>query len=435
MAEKTWTGHRQRLRERFLAGEVESRSDEMLLELLLSFSITRKDVRPLAKELIQIFGSLYQVLSASPDELSKVKGIGQSSIALLKAIDFIQSAPVAPEKKVSLPNGANDAQRKLFANLPDATTAKQAMGVSINKKLGKQKESKASVTPKRIRRKFQVSRSHLLEFNHLSRVMNSLYENRAAKKISRDILIENTGLPDGHVASLISIGAAMGLIQPGSQVLTPIGLLIAEHDIFFETRGTLEWCHYAGAGNYRNLVWFDIFNHLLVEEPAMAREEWQKYFNFRLNGQYSAKTIKDQVPKEVRFVIDAYLERNFSKLELLQQLPDGRLYRRRYTGFAPLILCAMIYDFCATRNTHLFQVGEMATTPGSPAVVFGLDEASFRQQIEALHDRGWLRYETTHNLDQIRLKPGLSAIEFLAAHFEDRPPREDSKPSPGDLFE
>ena len=167
----------------------------------------------------------------------------------------------------------------------------------------------------------------------------------------------------------------------------------------------------------------------------MAREEWQKYFNFRLNGQYSAKTIKDQVPKEVRFVIDAYLERNFSKLELLQQLPDGRLYRRRYTGFAPLILCAMIYDFCATRNTHLFQVGEMATTPGSPAVVFGLDEASFRQQIEALHDRGWLRYETTHNLDQIRLKPGLSAIEFLAAHFEDRPPREDSKPSPGDLFE
>jgi len=406
MAEKTWTGHRQRLRERFLAGEVESRSDEMLLELLLSFSITRKDVRPLAKELIQIFGSLYQVLSASPDELSKVKGIGQSSIALLKAIDFIQSAPVAPEKKVS-----------------------------INKKLGKQKESKASVTPKRIRRKFQVSRSHLLEFNHLSRVMNSLYENRAAKKISRDILIENTGLSDGHVASLISIGAAMGLIHPGTQVLTPIGLLIAKHDIFFETRGTLEWCHYAGAGNYKNLVWFDIFNHLLVEKPAMAREEWQKYFNFRLKGQYSAKTIKDQVPKEVRFVIDAYLERNFSKLELLQQLPDGRLYRRRYTGFAPLILCAMIYDFCATRNSHLFQVGEMATTPGSPAVVFGLDEASFRQQIEALHDRSWLRYETTHNLDQIRLKPGLSAIEFLAAHFEDRPPREDSKPSPGDLFE
>jgi len=391
MAEKSSTGHKKRLRELFLAGELGSYSDEMLLELFLSFSIPRKDVRPLAEELIKVFGSLYQVLSASPDELSKVKGIGQSSIALLKAVDFVRSVSATRETKVSLPKGVDDTQGKLFEKMMDGPSLEQAMPVSINKKLGKQKKSKAPVTPKRIRRKFQVSRSHLLEFNHLSRVMNSLYENRAAKKISRDILIENTGLPDGHVASLISIGAAMELIQPGSQVLTPIGLFIAKHDIFFETRGTLEWCHYAGAGNYRNLVWFDIFNHLLVEKPAITREEWQKYFNFRLNGQYSDKTIKDQVPKEVRFVIDAYLERNFSKLGLLQQLPDGRLYRRRYTRFVPLVLCAMIYDFCATKKTYLFQVGEMAITPGSPAVVFGLDEDSFRQQIEALHDRGWLR--------------------------------------------
>ena len=89
----------------------------------------------------------------------------------------------------------------------------------------------------------------------------------------------------------------------------------------------------------------------------------------------------------------------------------------------------------ATKEAHLFQVGEMAATPGSPAVVFGLDAASFRQQIEGLHDRGWLRYETTHNLDQIRLKPGFSAMEFLAAHFEDREPREDTKPSPGGIFQ
>jgi hypothetical protein len=95
----------------------------------------------------------------------------------------------------------------------------------------------------------------------------------------------------------------------------------------------------------------------------------------------------------------------------------------------------MIYDFCATKETHLFQIGEMAVTPGSPAVVFGLDAALFRQQIEGLHDRGWLRYETTHNLDQIRLKPGFSALEFLTAHFEDRDPREDTKPLPGGIFQ
>ena len=73
-----------------MAGEEASRSDERLLELLLTFAVGRKDVKPLALELIRVFGGLSQVLSASPDDLCKVKGIGQSSIALLKVVNFIQ---------------------------------------------------------------------------------------------------------------------------------------------------------------------------------------------------------------------------------------------------------------------------------------------------------------------------------------------------------
>jgi len=41
------------------------------------------------------------------------------------------------------------------------------------------------------------------------------------------------------VESLVSMGSAMGLIKPGLQVLTPAGLLIAEHDIFFEKKDRL----------------------------------------------------------------------------------------------------------------------------------------------------------------------------------------------------
>ena len=59
---------------------------------------------------------------------------------------------------------------------------------------------------------------------------------------------------------------------------------------------------------------------------------------------------------------------------------------------------------------------------------------SFRQQIEGLHERGWLRYETTHNLDQIRLKQGLSAFEFLNAYYENREPCEDVKSLNGGIF-
>jgi len=469
MAEKGRTGHRQRLRDRFLAGDTESRSDEMLLELLLTFAVERKDVRPLAQELVRFFGSLSQVLSASYDELRKVKGIGQSSIALLKVVDFIQSGSVPITTRPSPAKGTTGAiQQKLFENLPNEQISGQSSSNAIGKKPVQSKEpsvpkkqpatenssSTASVVAdmptapqrssqsskkertgtKSTRRKFQVSNGYLLEFDQLARILHLLLEHQDAKRISRRALEEDTGLAGRQVEGLISMGAAMGLITPGRQVLTPVGLLIAEHDIFIEKRGSLEWCHYVAAGSFRNLVWFEIFNCLLTEASPMTIEEWSERVRIDFSDKYSKRTISKGF-NEIRFVIDAYMERNFSKLELLRRSSDQRLYRRRYIRFAPLVLTAIIYDFCATRETHLSQIDEMAVTPGSPAVVFGLDATSFRQQIETLHDRGWLRYETTHNLDQIRLKPGFSALGFLTAYFEDREPRQDTKPSPGGIFQ
>ena len=458
MAEKEKAGHRQRLRERFLAGSSEEYSDEMLLELLLTFAIRRKNVKPLAQELVKIFGSLEQVLSAAPDELYKVKGLGQTSITLLKVVDFIKSGAISAETDLSLTKGGDTNQLKLFKDPPNTTTPKLS---SLNSRANKPGETKTHPGPahqskieqqnssgrgdidpeskikrtvqsskkesgdkKRSRRKLQVSNNYLLEFDQLARVLNFLLEQKESKRIKRKVLKENTGLANRQVEGLVSMGTAMGLIKPNVQILTPIGLIIATHDIFLENIGTLEWCHYKAAGAYQNLIWFETFNHLLPQESAITQEEWQKYFQNKLRGQYTDKTIKDHVPKEIRFIIDAYLERNFKKLELLHRSSDERLYRRRYISFTPLVLTAIIYDYCAANGAQLFQVSELAVTPGSPAMVFGLDAALFRQQVERLHDRGWLRYETTHNLDQIRLKPGFSAIDFLTAHFESREPHE-----------
>ena len=441
------------------------RSDEMLLELLLNFAIARKDIRPLAQELIGVFGSLSQVLSASPDDLHKVKGLGESSVVLLKVVNFIQSGTESLKKIDTPPKKTGAAQQKLFEGATDNQTLKHRTadsqgGVDHGPKqqvipyTQPKHESKisngvsaadAAITPRRQpppskktpslkridQRKFQVSNGYLLEFDQLARVLHFLLEHRDAKKINRKVLQEDTGLADSQVKSLVSIGSAMGLIKPGLQVLTPAGLLVAEHDIFLEKKGSLEWCHYVGAGSYRNLIWFEIFNRILREASPMTQEEWSERIRTALAGQYSKRTISKGVHEEVRFIIDAYMKRNFSKLEILHQLSDGRLYRRRYTGFAPLVFVAMIYDFCATNEARLYQVGEMAAAPGSPAMVFGLDAASFRQQIEGIHDRGWLRYETTHNLDQIRLKPGFCALEFLTAHFEDQELRATSNQSPG----
>jgi DNA repair protein RadC len=79
-------GHRQRLRERFLASKKGSLPDYEVLEIMLFSSHPRGDVKPLAKELIAKFGSLAKVLNANAAELLLVKGVNESSVAQIKAV-------------------------------------------------------------------------------------------------------------------------------------------------------------------------------------------------------------------------------------------------------------------------------------------------------------------------------------------------------------
>jgi DNA repair protein RadC len=79
-------GHRQRLREKFGQYEQDAFLDYELLELILMYSIPRRDVKPIAKELLNRFHSFPGVMDAQPDDLAQVPGLGQNSITLLKLI-------------------------------------------------------------------------------------------------------------------------------------------------------------------------------------------------------------------------------------------------------------------------------------------------------------------------------------------------------------
>ena len=79
-------GHRKRLRERFLSGGASSMPDYEVLELLLFQAHPRGDMKPLAKALIERFGTLSRVISAPPERLKEVKGVGESTIAALHVV-------------------------------------------------------------------------------------------------------------------------------------------------------------------------------------------------------------------------------------------------------------------------------------------------------------------------------------------------------------
>lgn len=95
-------GHRQRLRERFLKGGSAALAEYEILELLLCMAIPRGDVKPLAKSLIDRFGSLAGVLAASQEELATCKGVGEAAIAAVKIAEA-SAQVLSRERAMELP--------------------------------------------------------------------------------------------------------------------------------------------------------------------------------------------------------------------------------------------------------------------------------------------------------------------------------------------
>ena len=79
-------GHRDRLRERFAENGPDSLQDYEVLELILFPLIPRRDVKPLAKDLLKRFGSLPELMAAPIEQLGKVEGISENTALALKAI-------------------------------------------------------------------------------------------------------------------------------------------------------------------------------------------------------------------------------------------------------------------------------------------------------------------------------------------------------------
>ena len=81
-----YCGHRERLRERLLAGGADALPDYELLEMVLLGAHARRDMKPLAKALLAKFGSFNDVIAAPPARLKETRGVGDSVIASLKVV-------------------------------------------------------------------------------------------------------------------------------------------------------------------------------------------------------------------------------------------------------------------------------------------------------------------------------------------------------------
>jgi DNA repair protein RadC len=123
MAEKPhYLEHRKRLRERFQRAEAKGLHDYELLELLLTYAIPRRDVKPIAKDLLKRFGSLSGVLDAERQELEAVPDVGPISATLIRLVKELAGAYLAEKMKhkdlLSSPQAVVDFARVKLSGLP-----------------------------------------------------------------------------------------------------------------------------------------------------------------------------------------------------------------------------------------------------------------------------------------------------------------------------
>lgn len=79
-------GHRERLRQKFLTQNLNVLQDYEILEGLLMYAIPRRDVKPLAKTLLETFHSIGGVLCAPTEKLREIKGVSDGTIAFFRLI-------------------------------------------------------------------------------------------------------------------------------------------------------------------------------------------------------------------------------------------------------------------------------------------------------------------------------------------------------------
>jgi DNA repair protein RadC len=79
-------GHRDRLRRKYLNAGMDALHEYESLELLLTYALPRRDVKPPAKALLKAFGSLKGVVDAEVAELEQIPGIGGNAALLLKLV-------------------------------------------------------------------------------------------------------------------------------------------------------------------------------------------------------------------------------------------------------------------------------------------------------------------------------------------------------------
>lgn len=201
--------HRERLRQRYISGGIESFADHEVLELLLFYALPRVDTNELSHRLIEHFGSVRKVLQAPIEELSSVYGLNTASSTLLKLVGDLCVRSKTAEKSIKVLDNYDEVG-KMLVNEFSVDSAERVVLILLDSKFRLIHETTISEGD------FSSARINMRTIVHMAMLKN-------AAKI---ILAHNH--PDGNPNPSLSDKAMTISVD---NMLSQVGVELVEHYI------------------------------------------------------------------------------------------------------------------------------------------------------------------------------------------------------------
>ena len=253
--------------------------------------------------------------------------------------------------------------------------------------------------------KLQLTNDFFVEINQIARLLGAACGRKGQVKVSPLDYAEEIGVTQRRIESLSSIAVAFGLLKRTVLTATPLGQVVYRCDPFLSDLGTLWLLHYTISSNPRHVVWNRLVNRVIPENERFSTALARPYFD-DLAQVYSERSIREHLGGEMASFWNAYLEQDFSHLNLLQAESE-QVFRKGTPEPLPapifyLAVCAYREQFAPQAVT--LEIPTLVNAENSPGRVLFQNERRVRELLEQAAGAGHLFIESRADLDQVRFR-------------------------------
>ena len=252
--------------------------------------------------------------------------------------------------------------------------------------------------------KLQFTNGYYPDFSKISRILKFLSVKDNKSNVLYDEIVAAVGIPYRQVRSIISQMMGFGLVQAHGNILTNLGKIIANADPFFQKPESLWIIHYQVSSDPNLLVWNRIIHKVFPVHDAFTLDFVIEEYFTDLESRYSEETYKKKLPREIRAVLDSYVDSELSRLNILISHEKDSYQKSTPLELPILVFLYALINFrdCFYSGSTAINVENLHRDPNSPGVVFGLLEYDLRSFLSSLVNRDLIRLERFGNLDQVR---------------------------------